>query len=236
MFELEDEYWWYAGLRDLVGSYLLEFKDASLLDAGCGTGALLSMLDSSTTAFGVDRAREALAFCKKRGLRRIALALVAQLPFPAERFDCITSMDVLYHKGVDDHLAVLKEYRRVLKRGGKLVLDLPAFEFLRSEHDRAIHTARRYTRKQVGEMLHQTGFQIVKLTYRNSLLFPIVLATRWLRSKKSESEIPRSDLTKLPDSVNRLLTRILKIENSIVRKINFPIGSSVFCVGLKPPR
>lgn len=240
MFELEDEYWWYVGLRDLLNSYLHEFKTKDsrtlLLDAGCGTGALLSMLGSYGVTYGTDLSAEALAFCRKRGLERITQASILQLPFQSGQFDCISSFDVLYHRAVSNDVSALKEYHRVLTNRGKLFLNLPAFEFLRSEHDRAIHTARRYTRRQVGEMLIQAGFQIEKMTYHNSFLFPFVLATRWMRRHKSQSEPARSDLTRLPGPINRFLTGLLKLENALVRKIDFPVGSSIFCMAVKPTR
>lgn len=237
MFELEDDYWWYVGLRDLLQSYLHKFKAIDsrtlLLDAGCGTGALLSTLASYGEPYGVDLSRDALAFSKKRGLKRIAQASTLQLPFASSQFDYVSSFDVLYHRDVINDVSALTEYYRVLRGGGKLFLNLPAFEFLRSEHDRAIHTARRYTRRQVREMVARAGFQIEKITYRNSLLFPLILVTRLLRRHKSALKPARSDLARLPGPVNRLLTGLLKLENALVRKIDFPVGSSIFCIAVK---
>lgn len=240
MFELEDDYWWYVGLRDLLRSYLPETKtknsQTAMLDAGCGTGALLSVLTSYGEAYGVDLSLNALAFCRKRGLKNLTQASVVRLPFAPTQFNYVSSCDVLYHKQVTSDVSALNEYYRVLTTGGKLFLNLPAFEFLRSEHDRAIHTARRYTRKQVREMVCGAGFQIEKITYRNSLLFPLILATRWIRKHKSALKPARSDLARLPGPVNRSLIGLLKLENTLLRRINFPVGSSIFCIAVKPPR
>jgi SAM-dependent methyltransferase len=237
MFDVEDQYWWYAGLRDLLASYLRELKASKrrpvLLDAGCGTGATLSMLQSYGPAFGVDLSSDALGFCVKRGLKELTKASVLRLPFQSGQFDCVVSMDVLYHQAVSDDLSAVKEFHRVLADGGKLLLNLPAFEFLRSEHDRAIHTARRYQLGQVNELLKTAGFTVEKITYRNSLVFPLVLGVRLFRRQKSDSSVPRSDLERMPRPINRVLTGILKLENTVLRRINFPVGSSIFCVAAK---
>src|SRR5919202_2178053 len=88
MFEIEEDYWWYRGLRalliDLVERYLPRDRPARILDAGCGTGANLQLLLQYGDARGVDIAEEAIAFCRARGIppERVLVASVLDLPFP----------------------------------------------------------------------------------------------------------------------------------------------------------
>jgi hypothetical protein len=124
---------------------------------------------------------------------------------------------------------------RVLKPGGLLVMNLPAYEFLRSEHDVAIHTKQRYTRGRLRDMLREAGLQIHSLTYRNTLLFPVAavvrLAKKLFRPRPAEA---RSDLKPLPRVLNGALTVPLWVENRLIRLgVRLPFGLSVYCTATK---
>jgi len=237
LYTIEDEYWWYVGLRDLVFSSIVKFrgnvrKDSRILDAGCGTGAVLEGLNDYGESYGIDVSDEAIRFCKVRRLRNVIKASITEIPCVNDFFNIVTSLDVLYHMQVEDDLTALKELYRVLKDRGILILNLPAYNFLRSRHDEAIHTRHRYLKSEVRKKVENTGFDIVKLTYRNSFLFAIFLITRLLEKLKKRRAV-RSDLGLLPDFLNRFLVKILFFENRLLNKVNFPFGLSVFCVARK---
>jgi len=234
LYLLEDSHWWYGGLRELILSSLEKNHSATLkiLDAGCGTGGMLRSLQHLGTSYGMDISADALAMSRARGLCRIVQGSIVNIPFPDKTFDWIISSDVLYHARVDDENKALCEFHRVLKVSGKLILNLPAFEFLRSTHDRAIHTRKRYKRNETDLMLKLAGFCPEKITYRNFFLFPFVISRR-IMTKNSRSSNPRSDLWKTPEPVNRMLLEMLRLENRILKWINLPYGSSVFCIARK---
>ena len=237
MFDVEDVHWWYVGLRKLIYDVLERlFPDRSnleVLDAGCGTGALLEMLRACGHATGIDISPEALSFARRRGLKRLGCGSVMDLPFGAEQFDVVTSIDVIYHLQVADDTQALREFRRVLKGEGVLILNLPAYDFLMSRHDRAIHTKRRYTRKDIGRKLAAAGFRLRHITYRNTLLFPPVLFVRTMEKKSKKVE---SDLKRWSSPVNRILLSIVLLENRMLRAMRLPFGSSVFCIARKESR
>jgi SAM-dependent methyltransferase len=238
LFELEDDYWWYKELRGLVFSLIDKtFPDKNgvrLLDAGCGTGGFLARC-SGYDVYGFDISEESIKFCKIRKLRNILRASVSNIPFSSHSFDLVISLDVLYHLGVENDGIALKEFYRVLAKGGVLVMNLPAYNFLKSMHDTAIHTKRRYIRQELKRKTENAGFKIEKITYRNAILFPFILPVRLfeklsLKSKKRA----RSDLKRMPDHLNKLLTSFLSIENRLIRSgLNFPFGLSLFCVAVK---
>ncbi|MBI5642594.1 MAG: class I SAM-dependent methyltransferase [Deltaproteobacteria bacterium] len=238
IYELEDTHWWYVGLRSLVfesaEKSLKGKKPAASLDAGCGAGAALKSLSNRGRAAGIDYSPVSLGFCKKRGLTALAQASVTELPFKDGSFDLVISLDVIYHSGVKDDVAALKEFRRVLKDGGILILNLPAYEFLRSPHDLANFTQRRYTKAVLQDRLRLSGLSMERLTYRNTFLFPMIalvrIAKKYLFSSGKGSG---SDLIRLPSIINALLLMIISIENSILKVIDLPFGSSVFCVARK---
>lgn len=229
MYRLETSYWWYTGLHELVHRELSRRnRSGMILDAGCGTGAMLRRLQAFGQAHGVDESMLALRYCKKRNLSCIARGTVESLPFNDSIFDFVVSMDVLYHSMVKDDRKALDELRRVLKHGGLLILNLPAFEFLRGSHDVAVHTKRRYTRRDLREKLTSAGFEIEKITYRNSILFPAIFLRRVLTRRNSDS-----DLQQMSNTLNSILTGILSFENRILSRMSIAFGSSLFCIAKK---
>ena len=233
MYQVEDDFWWYAGLRNLIRNTILTHAapHPRLLDAGCGTGAVMKYLGDMGDYIGVDYSLSALKFCRQRNLNRIMRSSIMTLPFKSGSFDVVTSIDVLYHQGVADDDEALAELYRVLKPGGILITNLPAYESLRSSHDEAIHTRTRYRRLELTHKFVRAGFRVVKNSYRNTFLFPAALLTRYLR-KGDDSR--QSDLEELPRSINRIFTAILNLENVWLRSYSFPFGLSIYTVAQKP--
>ena len=182
MYRVEDDHWWYVGMRAISGAMLAErlggTRPARILDAGCGTGRNVLELDRLGEATGIDLSPRAIELSTRRSLRRLARASVGQLPFAAGTFDLVTAFDVLCHGAVLDERASLREFWRVLRPGGWLLLHLPAYAWLKSPHDRAVHNDRRYSTGDVRAMLNGAGFSIERMTYANTLLFPVPATTR----------------------------------------------------------
>src|SRR5262249_15958167 len=162
-------------LRDLVKRSIATrsrgHSTLSLLDAGCGTGKFLEGC-RAYRAFGVERSPAAFPFLGRRGLDNVAQADVERIPFPDQTFHLfvalVVSLDVLCCIAAPGDVEALCELRRVLKPGGSLLLNLPAYEFLRSPHDRAVHTRQRYTRGHLLRLLRAAGFEVRLISYRNT--------------------------------------------------------------------
>lgn len=239
MFHVEDHYWWYVGLRDLVTATVAGLTrgrtSLTILDAGCGTGKLLESL-GTYRAYGVELASQAFPYLRRRSLDNAVRATVLRIPFPDETFDMVVSMDVIYGIESPGDAEALREMGRVLKTGGHLLLNLPSYEFMRSPHDAAVHTRQRYTRGRLRALLAGAGFQIGRITYRNTLLFPVAALVRLARNLfGARSAATRSDLSPLPVALNRALTLPLLCENRLIRSgLDLPFGLSLFCVASKP--
>lgn len=239
-FELESGYWWFRARR-AVSFRILEraFEGRGplrILDAGCGTGINLTRLAGLGTAFGCDIAPEALAFCRDRKLGRLTRADLNQLPYGDERFDLVTLFDVLYHQAVSDDVEVLREVRRILRPGGFLLLTDSAFESLRGPHDQAMHGARRYTRKTLGEKLGRAGLEADRMTYFFAAAFPALWLKRRNEKRKASHQpgaVPRSDLTPLPRWINGLLGGVFGIEARLAARRSLPWGSSIVVLARK---
>src|SRR5579863_4682834 len=124
----ERDFWWYRGMREILFRVLdgIELAGASALEAGCGTGYLSKSLEEryGWRMTPLDLGREGLEYARGYGLGRLTQGNVIALPFAAESFDAVVSMDVLVHLPRGEEAQALSEFARVLKPGGLLVLRL----------------------------------------------------------------------------------------------------------------
>ncbi|MCI0396267.1 MAG: methyltransferase domain-containing protein, partial [Chloroflexi bacterium] len=181
---------------------------------------------------GCDLSELALSFCRRRGLRRLGRATVTHLPFVAGSFDLVTSFDVLYHRAVGDYHQALAEFHRVLKPGGRLFLRLPAYNWLRGHHDEVIHTHHRFTAGELGQALATGQFTVEKLSYANTLLFPLALGKR-VAERLVPAGSAASDIQPNPPWQDRLLARFLLAEARWLAGRSLPFGLTVIAIGRK---
>jgi SAM-dependent methyltransferase len=238
MYEAEEAQWWYAGQRAIAGG-LLEPALASaarparprLLDAGCGTGFNLVALGRLGRAAGIDLAPEALAFCRQRGVSAGRGSLLA-LPVLDASVDVVTSFDVLYHAWVTDDRAAVAEMARVLVPGGLLLVRVPALKVLWGAHDTEVQSRHRYTRGELRSLLEGCGLTVLRATYSNSILFPLLLARRTLDRLLGREG---SDVGFLPAPLEWVFKKTLLAEAALVRRgLSFPVGASVVALARKP--
>jgi len=240
MFHVENTHWWYAGMEKITRAFLKKMdvsaSTRSVLDAGCGTGSGMSTyLADYGSVVGVDISPIALEFCRKRGLASLALASVTEIPFPAESFDLVTSFDVLYEQAVPSDTVAINEFFRVLRPNGYILLRLPAYDWLRGQHDVNIHTARRYTISKVKKLFSESGFDLLHISYANTLLFPLALAKRLLERIFPPTS-PSSDLSVDIGVFNGIFKKILSSEAPFAANIGLPFGLSVIALGKKQSR
>lgn len=236
LFSTDDQLWWFRARWQVLARTLRKaFRDPAnpplVLDAGCGTGANLLHLKQIARPVGLDLSPDALAFAKQRAAGRLVRGSVLVLPFRDHSFDAVMSNDVLYHQWVTDDVAAIKELARVLKPGGLLMVHVAAMELFRGSHDVVNLTRHRYTVPEMKQKLRGAGLQVERVTYRNTLLAPVLLARRAVHRSDGHSE---SDLAVPSAWLNNTLTAVLGVENAVLRLCNMPFGSSVFAIARKP--
>lgn len=242
MYRAEGHHWWYVALHDLIISCVrLEAQGRGrldILDAGCGTGRLMELMEPFGEVTGFDHSPLALRFCGQRGLENTFSADLNSADLGHDRYDLITSIDVLNHLAVQDEFVILRSFRNALKPGGCLILNLVAFESLRSTHDIAVHTRHRYRRSEVMQLLRLAGFQVELLSYRPCLPFPAVAIYRALRrftTDISEPERVASDVGLPNPLLNRIMLTACRAENELLlHGLRLPFGTSVFAVARRP--
>ena len=236
MDEAEDGLWWYRALHARV----LDALDGPcragepVLDAGCGTGGFLMRLRQARpdrAAVGLEFNPDAAARARAKAGVQVAVGSVNAVPFADAAFGALVSLDVLCHSAAEPDRA-LAEFRRVLRPGGVLVLNLPAFQWLYSAHDIRVHTSRRFTAEGVRALLAAAGFSEVRTRYWNSLLFPLMVLQRKVLSRGADSP---SDVSVPPPWLNRGLHAATGLERrAAAAGLRFPAGGSVLATAICP--
>ncbi|NJN55874.1 MAG: class I SAM-dependent methyltransferase [Anaerolineae bacterium] len=236
MYQVEDRHWWYVGMQQITTTQIAALypgrHDLRILDAGCGTGAVMKYLTPFGAVAGFDFMCPALNFCQERGLSRLAQASVTAVPFLSDHFDLVTSFDVLCHRSIGDYQDALREFNRVLRPGGFLFLRLPAYDWLRGHHDEVVHTEHRFSREEIKEALFQTGFTAVKLSYANMLLFPLALGKRAAERIFPDTSTA-SDVRPNPPWQDSFFSRFLYAEAGWLRHGALPFGLTLMAIGRK---
>jgi ubiquinone/menaquinone biosynthesis C-methylase UbiE len=240
MYRLEDSYWWFVGRHRLIETLLTErygppgrpAEPLTILDVGCGTGAMSVRLKRWGRVVSADFSPLALEFSRRRGLTHLVGADAMRLPFASDRFDAVIAMDMLEH--LPDDRRALCEFHRVLRPGGRVLATIPAYPHLWSEHDLALMHHRRYVRHEVAERFSAAGFHLEKLSHTMTLLYPIVTLQRRLNAKKPPHDPPEAAMPIFPAPVNAALTGLLTAENALARRLNFPFGVTILCIAAKP--
>jgi len=239
---LEDELWWFAGMREITAALLdpicLGNGNKVVLDAGCGAGGNLNWLRRYATpdrVFGVDFNSDALRFCRALEHALVSQASVVSLPFRAGIFDLVTSFDVLGQLSHQDDEKALREMHRVLKARGVIMVRAAAYQWLHSGHDIALHTQQRYELELLSRKVEAAGFRVLRATYANSLLLPAAILRR-LVLKRIGLVDQGSDVKRPPVEVlNQVFKTMLRGEAWWLRSpgARLRFGLSAICVGEK---
>ena len=110
-------------LVDVVGS------DARVLDVGCGDGAR-TLANLPPGSVGLDVSRRGLELARETAPgARLLQGEMTQLPVAAESVDAVTAYHAVFHVPREDHSTVYREFARVLRPGGTLLMTLPGGRF-----------------------------------------------------------------------------------------------------------
>lgn len=228
MSEREDSYWWHTGRMNIIGKQLekvsLGKNKLRILNIGCGTGGTIPTLEKYGEVTNIDISAEALKFLKMKGYSG-KLTKDHRLPFKDGEFDLVVALDVLEH--IDQDRLSLDEWNRVLKKSGKALITVPAYEFLWSGHDTSLHHQRRYTRNRLDWDLGKSSFKKLKNSYMITFSFFLVVGFRVLYKLTGKKMTENTSYVNIPSVLNVFFDRILRIEGTLLRFINLPFGTSV---------
>jgi SAM-dependent methyltransferase len=233
MHAVEAEMWWYRGLHANLLTLLGRHGSATrpLLDAGCGTGGLMVHLTHDrpwpAPVFGLDIEPKAVVYARGKSGRPVAVGSVNALPIASNTLDAVVSADVLAHRSVDEVKAAAEAYR-CLAPGGVYVVNLPAYRWLQSDHDRRVQQTRRYTEGRLRRLLAQVGFADIRATYWNTILFPLMAIRRLLLPDGG------GDVHLYPRPVEAAFRACVLFEARLIGAgLVLPFGGSILALGIK---
>lgn len=234
MAEMEERYWWYIGRQHIIRKQLRNIvKDPEktrILNVGSGTGATIPLLERYGKVTNVEVSDDAIEYAKSRGVETVKVKGI-KLPFKANSFDLVVAFDVLEH--IEDDRGALKEWNRVLSKGGKVMITVPAHEWLWSSHDESLHHYRRYTVSEMHRKFNRAGFNVIKRTYAITFSFPLIVGYRFLNSFVSRRQPKKTSHVMLPRPINWFFSSLLRVEGSLLEHMNMPVGTSVLMIGEK---
>src|SRR3989344_4432859 len=232
LFALEEKHWWHIAKRRAIKKIIRKYshiKNPKILDIGCGAGKNMEELQELGNVYGLDSSPEALSLCRKRGLKKLTQGSAEMTHLKSASFNIITMLDVLEH--TNDNLT-LKEMQRILKKGGIIIITVPAFNWLWSKWDEVLHHKRRYTTYTLKQKLLANNFDPIKMTYLFSFLVIPALIIRTIKQIFFTKFYP-SDFKLSNPALNLLLGSFAELEFFFAERFYIPFGTSVLVVAKK---
>lgn len=231
LYKIENNYWWHVGRKYVIEERLQKIKlpnNAKILNVGCGTGGNVPILNKFGEVFNVDESKIALDFLQKTGAKNIIQVSGTCLPFEDESFDMVVGFDVIEH--IKDDKSAIKEWNRVLRPSGFIFVTAPAYQWLWSGHDLALQHYRRYSINELSKLFN--GFKVTKKSYMIVSTFFAVAGYRFIK-KIFPDKNSTTSYVNIPNTVNKILIGLLRIESKLLNYTNAPFGTSVFIIAQK---
>ncbi len=228
----EEQHWWYVARRAILTSILTDMRlpdRAAILEVGSGTSGNLDMLANFGRVSAVEMDSNARRISReKTGGRYDIRAGVCpdSLPFEGPTFDLICMFDVLEH--IDRADESLTRLRGLLKPGGRMLIAVPAYQWLWGVHDEFLHHQRRYCGRSLRAQAERAGLIVDRMTHFNMFLFPLGALSR-LVGRLFDLKSPKGTDTP-PPPVNQLFTALMSSERHLLRHIDLPFGLSLLAI------
>lgn len=241
LFKCETTSFWYGVRNKIICQTIKKYLPvrSNVLEVGSGTGFVASAVRKlGYTVDCADLFLNGLSFCQTRNAGRSCFQLNLEDMVFIEEYDAVCAFDVIEH--IDHDSVALKNMHALLKEGGYAFITVPACPSLWSSGDEIAEHKRRYTALELREKVEQSGFQVCRMTYFMTLLFPVYYILR--KCSKDSSVIDNSSQSAKEKwfsqfnphpLVNIPLYFIFSIEPFLLRFTDLPFGSSLLCIARK---
>lgn len=237
MFNVEQRHWWYKCLHSRVVCSIESVfecnREISILDLGCGTGGLLHYLSrlGYRNIHGLDKSEFGVNYCQSRGLD-VDLGAIEEAYdlFGPACCDVVILNDVLYFVDQSAWKALLSNLSLLLRRGGLMIINLPAHPAFTGIHDVAVGITDRLSVADIDEVYDADILKLIKTTHWPTMLAPLIYIIRRLQafrmSMRDDIEI-KSDVSMPPSKwLNHVLFKLACMDFVFMNKIGF--SSSIY--------
>lgn len=232
---IDREHWFYRGKRAIVRYWIDQYVSLSaddlFIDAGCGTGVLLTEMATRCRVVGLDSYEESLSLASPRVTAMggtVQKTSLEKVGLPEGRAAVVTALDVLEH--LDDDTVALRELARLLRPAGLLVITVPALPSLWSDWDETLHHRRRYTRAQLLALIRQPGLEVLRCVYFNTAMLPLIALIRLGRKLRPPAPGKERVEDRMPSPwLNSMLFHTL-VRPACWRWLHPPMGVSLLAV------
>lgn len=228
--ELYLRHWWWRAREEALVSVLRRHVGKSgrlrILDVGCGDGLFFQRLAEFGEVEGLEPDQQLIDPSGTHASKIYAAPFDHNFR-PGKRYDLLLMLDVLEH--LDDAPQALACAYSLLESRGALLLTVPAFQAIWTNHDVLNQHRTRYRRKTLFPMLRNAGFSILESKYWFQWTFPVKLAVRLFEKiRHSQPSLPQIP----PKWINRFLYGVSRFEQATLGASGIPFGSTlmVYCV------
>jgi SAM-dependent methyltransferase len=225
---MESHYWWHVGrlrILDRQVHRIAAGRRLRILNVGCGTGGTVAMLQRYGSVVNVDVSDQAIAFMTRLGHTDTVKVTGVDLPFEDGSFDLVAAFDVLEH--IDPDVPALREWRRVLRPDGRVLLTVPAHPWLWSGYDVSQHHHRRYTRRSLRAASAGAGLTPRRISYAIAFSLPLIVGFRLLAGATGRPLGSQASYVPVPGPVNRAFIGMLALEARMHGRLPVPFGTTV---------
>lgn len=232
MAETEAKHWWFSGRRSILSTIIANLdlpQNSKILEIGCGTGGNLDMLAEFGAVSALEMDASARSIASKKTNNRYDIRdgyCPDKIPFDEQRFDLICMFDVLEH--IEHDMETLIAIKRLLTENGRILITVPAYQWLYGAHDAFHQHKRRYVATQLRRKIVAAGLLPVKISYFNTILFPLVTIVR-LKEKLFGN--PSAAGTSVPPApINKFFLTLFNYERFLLEHFSLPFGVSLLCI------
>ncbi|KAA5543631.1 class I SAM-dependent methyltransferase [Roseiconus nitratireducens] len=228
---LYNQHWWWRSRESVILSILDRYAagrtDLRILDVGCGDGLFFDALLRFGDVQGVEKDPTIVDPIGPHRSRIHVGPFEASFR-PQQPFSAVLMLDVLEH--LDDPWTALRHALTLLRDDGLMVITVPAFNELWTQHDDINHHRIRYTKRSFGKLAEECSLRVDRCEYFFHWVAAAKLGVR-LKEKIRPTDPRPAEVP--PAAVNQLLRWGSEIERRLFGWMKLPFGSSLLVVGGK---
>ena len=231
---LQARHWWFEGRRRILATMIGGLpipRPARILEVGCGPGGNIAMLQRFGEVVAVEPDESSRLYAARiSGARVESGRLPDGLPFPPAAFDLAAAFDVIEH--VDEDRASVAAIGALVRPGGYMIATVPGQPWMWSRHDELHHHKRRYRLTAFRDLFIGAGLEVVKASYFNALLFPLIASVRAVKLAAGSTAPDDDGVPAAP--LNAALTALFGSEGAWLQRADLPFGVSILVIARRP--